>query len=176
MRMIDDWLVSEETGKAFTHCQCCRLPLVEIDAPWLVNKEFGHGECVLEYAVCQPCRDDVTERLSEDSKDLVRNFLEKEIDWAARMSEFMMAQDEVARLDACIACRTARDEVEGFGISALFDSGGVLVTGPLPLLMCKACVGRMMEGFSDRSREVWKNFLELNFAGPRGEGGFPAGI
>jgi hypothetical protein len=173
MRTMDEWLGSEETGEAFTHCQCCRLPLVEIDAAWLVNKEFIRGECVLEYAVCQPCRDAVTERLSEESKEGVRNFLETEIDWAARMSEFMMAPDPVVRLDSCVACRMARDEAEGFGISALFDSGGALVTGPLPLLVCKACVGRMTEGFSETSREVWKSFLELNFAGPRGDGGFP---
>ncbi len=172
MRTMNDWLASEETGQAFTHCQCCRLPLVEIDAPWLVNKEFVGGECVLEYAVCQPCRDDVTERFSEESKEAVRNFLEHEIDWAARMGEFMMAQDAVERLDSCIACRTARAEAAGFGISGLFDSGGVLVTGPLPLLVCRACVGRMTAGFSDHSREVWKSFLELNFAGPRGDGGF----
>ncbi|MES2477396.1 MAG: hypothetical protein V4640_16535 [Verrucomicrobiota bacterium] len=166
-------MASEETGEAFAHCQCCRLPLLEIAAPWLVNKEFVRGECVLEYAICQPCRDDVTDRLSEDSKESVRNFLEKEVDWAARMSEFMMAQDTVERLDACIACRTPRDEAEGFGISALFDSGGALVTGPLPLLMCKACVSRMTAGFSEQSREVWRSFLELNFAGPPRDTGFP---
>ncbi len=176
MRMMDDWLASEETGKAFTHCQCCRLPLVEIDAPWLVNKEFVGDECVLEYAVCQPCRDAVTERFSEESKEVARNFLEHEIDWAARISEFMMAHDPVQRLDACVACRTARDETAGFGISALFDSGGVLVTGPLPLLVCKVCVGRMTAGFSDHSREVWKSFLEVNFDGPRGDGGFSGWI
>lgn len=171
MRTMDGWLESEETGAAFTHCVCCRVPLLEVDAPWLVNKEFLKGECVLEYAICQLCRDDVTDRLSEESKELVRSFLEGEIDWAARISEFMMATDRVSRFDACIACRTARDEAVGFGISALFDSGGALVTGPLPLLVCKACVDRMTAGFSNQSREVWRSFLELNFSGPpRGDG------
>ena len=67
MRTLDEWLGSEESGGAFTHCLCCKVPLVEIDAPWLVNKEFVRGECVLEYAICQPCRDRVTEELAEDS-------------------------------------------------------------------------------------------------------------
>lgn len=172
MRTMDEWLVSEETGEAFTHCQCCRLPLVEIDAPWLVNKEFVRGECVLEYAVCQPCRDAVTDRLSEESKEGVRSFLENEIDWGARVAEFMMAPDPVVRMEACIACRMAREATDGFGISAFFDSGGALVTGPLPLLLCRDCIGRMTAGFSESSREVWRGFLELNFDGPRGEGGF----
>ncbi len=176
MRTMEEWLTSEETGEAFSHCLCCKVPLLEIDAPWLVNKEYLKGECVLEYAICQPCRDDVTDRLSEKSKEQVRIFLEQEIDWKERMKELMMAHDPVSRLDACIACRTPRDETGGYGLSALFDSGGALVTGPLPLLVCTTCIRRMTAAFSEESREVWRNFLELNFDGPRGDGGFPGVI
>ncbi len=172
MRTLDEWLGSEETGEPFSHCLCCKLPLVEIAAPWLVNKEFVRGECVLEYAICQPCRDLVTAELSEDSKDAVRLFLEKEIDWGERVKEFMLAQDLTERFDACIACRTLRVELEGFGISALLDSGGSLVTGPLPLLICQPCVARMTAPLSDESREVWRNFLMKNFAGPASDSGF----
>ncbi len=74
MRTMDEWLGSEETGEAFSHCLCCKLPLVEIAEPWRVNKEFARGECVLEYAICQPCRDFVTDQLSEESKEAVRGF------------------------------------------------------------------------------------------------------
>jgi len=170
---MDEWMASDETGEAFSHCLCCKVPLVEIAAQWLVNKEYLRGECVLEYAICQPCRDDVTDRLSEESKEQVRNFLEQKIDWEERMKEFMLAHDPVVRFDACVACRTPREETEGFGLSALFDSGGSLVTGPLPLLICKSCVARMTRSFSEQSRDVWRNFLELNFTGPPGDSGFP---
>lgn len=173
MRTMDEWLDSEETGEAFSHCVRCSLPLVEIARPWLVNKEFTRGECVLEYAVCQPCRDAVTAELSEESKESVRNFLEREIDWDARLQEFMLSHDATERFSACICCRTPRGEVQGFGLSALFDSGGSLVTGPLPLLICHPCIGRMTAGLSDESREVWRNFLATYFAGPPGDSGFP---
>ena len=162
---MDEWLGSEETGEAFSHCLCCKFPLVEIAEPWLVNKEFLRDECVMEYAVCQPCRDRVTDRLSEESKESVRGFLEKEIDWEARMREFMLSHDPAERFEACIACRTPREQMEGFGISALFDSGGSLVTGPLPLLICQPCISRMTESISEESRGIWKKFLAENFAG-----------
>ena len=171
MRTLDEWLGSEETGGAFTHCLCCKVPLVEIDAPWLVNKEFVRSECVLEYAICQPCRERVTDELAEESKAAVRHFLESEIDWDARVQEFMLAHDLTERFGACIACRAARKSLEGFGISALFDSGGSLVTGPLPLLICQPCVGRMTAALSDDCREVWRNFLVQNFAGPASDSG-----
>lgn len=173
MRSPDKWLGSEETGEAFSHCLCCKLPLVEIDEPWLVNKEFRKEECVMEYAICQVCRDHVTDQLSEESKEAVRGFLEKEIDWEARMREFMSFHQVVDRFDACIACRAPRAGLEGFGISALFDSGGSLVVGPLPLLICQPCVGRMTESLSEASREVWRKFLAENFAGPPRDSGFP---
>jgi len=169
---MNEWLGSEESGVAFTHCLCCKVPLVEIDAPWLVNKEFLGGECVLEYAICQPCRDRVTDELSEDSKETVRHYLKNEIDWEARVKEFMMSHDLRERFDACIVCRAPRLELEGFGISALFDSGGSLVEGPLPLLICQPCVARMTAALSDDSREVWRNFLLKNFAGPPSDSGF----
>ncbi|RYD84935.1 MAG: hypothetical protein EOP84_04055 [Verrucomicrobiaceae bacterium] len=173
MRTMDEWLASEETGDAFSHCVRCKLPLPEIDAQWLVNKEIVRGECVLEYAICQPCRDHVTEQLSEESKESVRKFLESEIDWAARMKEFMLSHDLTERFGACIACRIPRNEMEGFGLSALFDSGGALVEGPLPLLICQSCIGRMTASISEESRAVWRKFLAENFAGPPSDSGFP---
>src|SRR5688572_13796429 len=151
MRTIDEWLESEESGRPFTHCLCCKLPLLEIAEPWLVNKEIVRGECVLEYAICQPCRDGVTEQLSEESKAAVRDFLEQGIDWEEQMKEFMLSHDPRERFDACIACRAPREELEGYAISALFDAGGALATGPLPLLICKPCVGRMTVNLSDQS-------------------------
>ncbi|GAA5127101.1 hypothetical protein JIN84_09120 [Luteolibacter yonseiensis] len=173
MRTVDDWLASEETGEAFSHCVRCRLPLVEIAEPWLVNKEIMGGECVLEYAVCQPCRDAVTAEFSEESKKSVRDFLEKEIDWDERLMEFMASHDATDRFESCIACLTPRRVLEGYGLSALFDSGGKLVLGPLPLLICLPCVGKMTASLSDASRSVWRRFLEKNFDGPPGDAGFP---
>lgn len=170
---MDQWLASEETGVAFSHCLCCRFPLVEIAEPWLVNKEFRRGECVMEYAICQPCRDHVTEQLSEESKEAVRGFLEREIDWESRMQEFMLSHVLTDRLEACVACGARRDELDGYGISALFDSGGLLVTGPLPLLICQPCIGRMTASLSEESRDVWRKFLADHFAGPPRDSGFP---
>ena len=173
MWTMDEWLASEETGEAFSHCLCCQLPLVEIAEPWLVNKEIIRGECVMEYAICQLCRNRVTDQLSEESKEAVRGFLEREIDWEARMREFMLSHELTDRFGACIACGTSREELEGYGVSALFDSSGSLVTGPLPLLICQSCIGRMTATLSDASREVWRKFLADHFAGPPRDSGFP---
>lgn len=173
MRTVDEWLCSEETGVVFSHCVSCRVPLLEIDAPWLVNKDYFRGECLLEYAICQPCRDHLSRKISEESKTAVRHFLESEIDWPARLAEFMTSADPAERFGSCIACAIPRGLTEGFAISALFDSGGSLVTGPLPLLICRSCIGRMTAALSEESRELWKQFLAGHFAGPPDDNSFP---
>jgi hypothetical protein len=173
MWKMDRWLESEETGKPFSHCQCCRFPLLEIAQPWLVNKEFVHGECVLEYAVCHPCRDAVAAEFSEESKRSVRDFLEREIDWDARLQQFMLAHDVGERFAACIACQAPRTELPGFGLSALFDSGGALTSGPLPLLICTSCIDRMTAGLSEASHHAWRKFLADHFDGPPDDSRFP---
>jgi hypothetical protein len=172
MCMIGDLLGSEETGEPFSHCVRCRLPLVEIAQPWLVSHEIQLGECVLEYAICQPCRDAVASQFSAESKEAVREFLVREIDWEARLSEFMLSHDMRERFAACIACRRPRGELRAYVRSAWFDSGGHLVSGPLPCLMCDACLVRMSGLLSAESQQVWRNFLEANFPGPPSDSGF----
>jgi hypothetical protein len=174
-RSIHQWLRCEESGGPFTHCIHCRLPLAEIAAPWLVNKDYHRGECVLEYAICQPCRDETTSELSEASKEAVRRFLENEIDWEARQKDFMLMHDEADRFDACVACRKARESCEGFAISALHDSGGEIVVGPLPLLICQECVAKITASLSEKSRAVWRKFVAEHFEGPP-DGGRPDGF
>jgi hypothetical protein len=175
MRSTAEWLQSEEIGGPFRSCVECRLPLLEIDAPWLVNKDYFRNECVLEYAICKPCRDGIASKISEESKAAVRQFLESEVDWHSRVTEFMDMHDPCERFSACIACRKPRESLEGFAISALFDSGGYLTCGALPLLMCRECVSRMTSGLSDESRAIWKQFVDSHFSSAPGEGEEPFG-
>lgn len=165
------WLQSEETGVAFSHCVHCRLPLLEIDAPFLVTKEYRRGECVLEYALCQRCRDRLADRFCPASKQAVRQFLENEIDWDARVKDFMMDATLRRRIEACIACRTPRDQAQGFVLSALFDSGGELITGPLPLILCSLCTQRLMGQLTPETLAVWQSFIDTHFAGPPDDDG-----
>lgn len=166
MRTIEDWLKSEETGTSFTHCIRCNFPLLEIDAPWLINKDFTKGECLLEYAICQPCRDIVSEQISEESKKAVRDFLETEISWDQRIADFASDPDPASRFSHCIACESERSDSTGFAISALFDSSGQIDLGPLPLLLCHTCSERMTENLSEQTKGLWDEFMENYFDGP----------
>jgi hypothetical protein len=164
---METWLLSNETDEPFRHCIACRMPLLELDRPWLVTKEYHHGECMLEYAICKQCRDEVTARIPETTKAAIRNFLKSEIDWPRRIDDFFAHNNRFAR---CVACQTPREQTDGFAISALFDETGHLIEGPLPLLMCNPCCTRMKSLLCESSRQIWQEFVDTRLKPIQGDG------
>ena len=169
MPELKQWFDSVETSKPFETCKVCDQLLPRVADSWVVNKHYHRSECIMEYAVCENCRDEVSGKFSEDSKAAIRNFLENGINWEQRMTEWMLLQNPVGRLDACVACRTPREEMEGFTISAQFRHNGTLIDGALPLLMCSNCVAQVTASLSSESRKVWQDFISWHFEGPDSE-------
>lgn len=166
------WTDSEETGKPFSHCMRCKQPLDAEREPWLVNKEYRMGECILEFAICRPCRGVVTEGLSPDSRESVKKFVEQEISPRGRVARGDLKNDFEGRFDTCVSCGRSREELERFGISALLDSFGLVAADPLPLLICHFCTARMTEKISGHSKQVWGEFLGEHLEGPQDGSGF----
>lgn len=169
MPELIQWFDSVETDKPFTFCKVCELPLCLAADTWVANKHYHRGECIMEYAVCGDCRDKVSRKFSEESKAAIRNFLETGINWEQRMTEWMLLHDPAERLDACVACRSPREGMEGFTISAQFHHTGGLIEGALPLLLCSDCVSQVTASLSPESRQVWQGFISRHFEGPDSE-------
>ena len=85
------------------------------------------------------------------------------------MLDWMTLHNPVERLDQCVACRTARTEMQGFTISAQFRHDATLVEGALPLILCSGCVNVIAESLSPESRKVWQEFVSEYFEGPDSE-------
>ena len=159
------WFESVETDAPFVTCKVCTHPLVFSES-WVVNKHYHRDECVMEYAVCEECRDGVSGKFSEESKAAIREFLESKIDWEQRMLDWMALENPEKRLDNCVACSTQRGLADGYAISAQFRQDESLIEGALPLLMCSDCVAKITASLSPESREVWRDFVARHFDGP----------
>lgn len=170
MTPLDSDFFSDETNAPFCHCAACQIPLLEIDRPWLVTKEFHGRECTQEYAICEPCRNLLTARIPEPTKMRIRAFLESEIDWETRVQELLASHDRLAN---CIVCRTSRNELPGYTLSAAFDSSGYLIEGPLPLMMCPQCCGRMRSLLCEEGLRVWEEFCETHLRHHDADGSGP---
>ena len=169
MSKLLQWFDSLETDRPFETCKVCTQLLPLAADTWVVNKHYHRGECVMEYAVCEKCRDSVSNRFSESSKAAIRDFLETTIDWEHRLLEWMELDEPVERLDNCVACRNPRDLAEGFTLSAHFRHDGTLIDGALPLLMCSNCVATITSSLSPQSRRTWQEFIAEHFEGPDSE-------
>lgn len=164
MSQFDSWLLSAETSEPFTHCIRCKMPLIELDSGWLINKEFHKGECVLEYAICEKCREEASEEFSEESKMAVRDFLENEIPWEERLQQFVA--DPESRMKKCVVCGFPSEKTDGYSTSVLLKPNGEVDMGPLPLLICSECTERMTESLSEATRDSWRRFLDDHFESP----------
>jgi len=169
MSKLMQWFDSLETDRPFEICKVCDQLLPLAADSWVVNKHYHRSECVMEYAVCERCRDNVSNRFSEASKEAIRDFLETNIDWEQRMLGWMELDDQVKRLDNCVACRIPRELTDGFTLSAHFRQDGSLIDGALPLLMCSDCVGTITASLSPESRRTWQDFISEHFEGPDSE-------
>lgn len=165
MSALERWFDSVETGRPFRDCLVCREPLRASDS-WVVNKHFHRGECVMEYAVCDACRDVTSKELSEESKAAFRDFIENGIDWEQRILDWMALSDPVGRLDGCVSCLLGREGLKGFVISAKFGNRGELIERAQPFLMCEDCVQAMTRNISEGSRQLWQDFIDRYFEGP----------
>jgi hypothetical protein len=169
MTELKKWFDSVETDRPFETCRVCDQLLPLAADTWVVNKHYHRGECIMEYAVCEGCRDGVSGKFSEASKAAIRSFLEGGINWEERLHEWMLLERPEERLDSCVACRTPRDLMEGFTISAQFRHDCSLIDGALPLLMCSNCVAQVTASLSNESRKVWQDFVSEHFEGPDSE-------
>ena len=169
MPTLTQWFASVETDRPFETCKVCEQLLPLAADTWVVNKHYHREECILEYAVCEKCRSEVSGNFSEESKASVRDFLENGINWETRITDWSELEKPEQRLDFCVACRTPGFLADGFTISAQFRQDGSIIDGALPLMMCSDCVGEVTSRLSPESKQVWQQFISDHFEGPDSE-------
>jgi len=135
---------SVEQDGPFHRCLRCRADFIETGRAYFISKEFARGDCVLEYAICDHCREEISVELSEESRASVQKLLEEDVDWEARLGRIHDANDISAWLGNCLFCNSLPDDNRGYGISGLFLNGRPL-PGPFPAMICGNCAERIIE-------------------------------
>lgn len=171
---------SDETGKHFRYCASCGLPLRESKgpsadgdygivgeevAPYLVAKSYHKGECIFEYALCEGCRMNMAEELSEESKQFLQRFFEERMNLAQRSKRLSRTTDVNAWMETCATCGKKRDEMESYSIAALFYQDSLMID-PYPVCFCSECEEEIQNNLSEETRRVWDDFVETNFDSP----------
>ncbi|MDG0995124.1 MAG: hypothetical protein P8O22_10365 [Akkermansiaceae bacterium] len=158
---------SLETGEAFRHCCACDCNLTEVSM-YIVNKSFAGDECVYEMAMCINCREAMNEKLSEESRVAMFDFIHDHANIDEREQKLGSDADVADYISHCITCDTDVSSLKNYSLGGMF-AGEDLIKGVFPMLMCDKCEEKLNETISEETREVWDRFIGEHFPGPPSE-------
>ena len=172
MAKIPEEFHSLETGSSFKNCCDCGCELLDSAQMYMIQKCFSNGECVMEFALCDKCKEILDGQISSESKEAMYDFLFDNTDITEQKGDQNQAE-AILQIEECLTCSKKRCDCKTFTYSGLFV-GEHLIPGPLPMMICEDCQSTIAENMSDHTRDVKNKFYEENFPGPPSEVDLPS--
>ena len=144
-------LESEYEERPFQNCTRCGESLPDFPGGFQISKAYKRGECVMEYALCDHCRNKMMEEFSAESK--------------RRLAQFQDEEVTVDRgLDSCAVCNARRDAqgMDDFVITGVCEGLSLLHS----VMICGKCGDTVQGMISQKTRDTWRRFVDDNFPGP----------
>ena len=179
---------SEYSGEPFFKCVDCEVPLIESNV-YVIQKRYVAGEAVFEMAMCERCRDKLTQEYSEETRANISAYMKQQFQKSAaaglddvagtqviEVREIEEPEDGEALLQRCIehclVCGTERSKCHRYSLAGLCrDNEIVAQVTPIsqtPLMVCEKCELGMADLVSQQTRDSWDRFVEENFDCPPG--------
>ncbi len=158
---------SEATGQPFEHCNVCGKYLLAPNTYYGIEKavkrypKFNHRDVIFEYAICVECQMDMQEKLSTESKQRIRQFMQQRIGLQGRMRAFYKKEDFA--LDSwtgtCAVTHTPVAELTEYQTMALFN-GNQMVYDVYPMTLGMEALDEMVGLLSNHSLDVLNGFKD----------------
>lgn len=171
MSDFPDSFYSLETDAPFTHCCDCGCELLQSAQMYMVQKNFDRNECVMEYALCNGCKENLDKQISNKSKESLFDFLFDHAEMVEAPVDYT-AEEALKQIEECLTCGKDRSSCSNYTYSGLF-LGSILIPGPMPMMICGGCQEKIAEGLSEETKDVRDKFFEENFPGPPSEMDLP---
>lgn len=158
---IPDSLHSEETGRPFKVCSDCKEKLSNSEQGYVIQKVISKGETILELAVCHSCHENLQQEYSSESKERIWNFYLDHGDLHKRLEKF--SPIPIGKIDPwinnCLTCKATKPSCDEYAI-AVHCIDEHLIYGETPLLMCSACMDKIMNLLSEESLGTYDEWLD----------------
>ena len=179
---------SEYSGAPFIKCIDCEVPLLESNV-YVVQKKFVAGEAVFEMAMCEKCRNRMTESYSEETKKNITEYMNQQFKKQAEEIVGDIDEPQIIHVETiedpergealidecmnhCLICKAARKDCHRYSLAGLCrDTELVAQLTPVsrtPLMICERCELGMAGMISQQTRDSWDRFIEDHFDGPPG--------
>lgn len=161
--------------RPFQNCVCCQCDLPQASA-YVIQKQFVRNEVVLEMAICQACRQELSESFSEETRDRIGKKLAENAQNSAsshRSTEYSLISpaDLLHRfMNRCFLCGRARETSNRYSLTGLFcgDQIAVQYSPPSqsPVMVCEGCEKGYVGLLSQKTRDTWERFVEQFLGDP----------
>lgn len=148
-RPIPKLLFSFYEDRPFTICTRCGESLVHFEQGFLISKMFKAGECLMEYAICQPCHERMILEYSNESKRALQQHHEHHF-------------HELNSLELCAFCKKVSTAEGEFSVGGLCQGEALQQA----IHICHGCAENIQGLISESTRDVWRRFREENMPGP----------
>ncbi len=138
----------------------------------MIQKIFSGKECIMEFALCSKCNDNLDQSISAPSKEDMYDFLFDNAKFEEPPADYTVEQS-LEQIDECLTCGKLRSDCKEYSYSGLFI-GSHMVPGPMPMMVCDDCQGSMAKNLSEHTKNVRNKFYQENFPNPPSEADLPS--
>jgi hypothetical protein len=152
---------SDETGAPFERCFDCGNPTADGEDGYVIQKAFARGETIMEMAICCDCHGELRESYSKESRERIWNFYLDHGDLPKRLRKFQAVPvgNPAPRINACMTSGSFRHSLPEDVVAAHVLEGD-LVDGDTLLMICHACLDKIVEMLSEESCETDDRWMD----------------
>ena len=146
---------SGEKNAPFSHCEICHANLLQHNCEYLIEKTLkSSGEIIMEYAICNDCKEKIISTLSENSILHVAVYFNKHVNVTYRtvrlFEEFNGSVDNW--INKCVLKNIPLNECETYQLCCQC-AGDKMVVSHLPMMISGEAITEMNEIISTETKE-----------------------
>ena len=159
---------SLQAGGPFERCLICETELLAEGVAYSIEIVYRQREPIIEMAICDPCRGNLSSELSEESTQAIERYVSQRVDFFDRQRTMATVSEEQGIdpwLDHCLATGQARGDCAEWQICGMFV-GDKMQLGAVPLMLSGAAAEEMSELLSEKTKGWMQDFIGEHFGMP----------
>lgn len=156
---------SDGEGKAFTHCKVCDIDLQQSHVPYTIEKAYqkqadGSLVTLFEIAVCMPCAQKQSQKMSKESRAFITQTLMNEKTLKKRKDVWENNWEEEWD-KKCFFSNEETSSLKTFHIVGQFQNEAV-IPGEAPMVIGEELLNYLQENLSKETKDEFNDFAKTH--------------
>ena len=149
---------STELGTPFKACTMCSTVLIDSDINYFVEKYYRNHNVVFEYAICEQCKNSMSDEISDKSMFAMNKYFMENVDIMNRILLLETFDNSIVPwLKNCIFTNRERSECGEYQLAAQC-CGDQLIISVLPFMVSIQATEEIQSIISKKTKENFDKF------------------